>query len=136
MVCQQRRSDTIALMQMCYKATNANQLPMTKGTQAENGRIRPKVARSMLCDCPWRVCFKKQLNDSWIVTELIDEHKGLQLEGINPLAYLEKRGITAEARATMLELVRHSSSSHIRIAYMLNRTYGLSLLGRQSQVRL
>ncbi|KAK9326758.1 hypothetical protein V1520DRAFT_350609 [Lipomyces starkeyi] len=45
----------------------------------------------MLCECPGRVRFKKQLNDTWIVTQLIDEHKGHQLEGINPFADPENR---------------------------------------------
>ncbi|KAK9481772.1 hypothetical protein V1527DRAFT_79052 [Lipomyces starkeyi] len=80
---------------------NARQVPMTNGTQGHNCLVRPKVVRSMLSDCTWRVRFKKQLNDSWIITELIDEHKGNQIEVISPLAYPEIRPITAEARATM-----------------------------------
>ncbi|KAJ8102100.1 hypothetical protein POJ06DRAFT_294687 [Lipomyces tetrasporus] len=89
----------------------------------------------MLCDCPWRVRFKKQLNDSWIVTELIDEHQGHQLEGVDPLSYSVNRPVTAEARATMFELVRDSSTTLNTVASMLNKTYGLSLLPRDAYNR-
>ncbi|KAK9341977.1 hypothetical protein V1522DRAFT_358981, partial [Lipomyces starkeyi] len=66
-------------------------LPLEKGVLGDNGLIRQKDARTMLCECPGRVRFKKQLNDTWIITQLIDEHKGHQLEGINPSAYPENR---------------------------------------------
>ncbi|ODQ72762.1 hypothetical protein LIPSTDRAFT_4133 [Lipomyces starkeyi NRRL Y-11557] len=52
----------------------------------------------MLCDCPWRVRFKKQLNGSWIVTELRDEHQGHQLEGVDPLSYSVNRPIVSPAQ--------------------------------------
>ncbi|KAK9333649.1 hypothetical protein V1520DRAFT_331333, partial [Lipomyces starkeyi] len=84
----------------------------------------------MLCDRRWIVRFKKQLNASWVVTQLDDRHEVHQLEGINPLAYPENRPMTAESRETMLDLVRHSSASLSTIASVLNTTYGLSLLGR------
>ncbi|KAK9327189.1 hypothetical protein V1520DRAFT_283879 [Lipomyces starkeyi] len=84
----------------------------------------------MLCDCPWRVRFKKQLNGSWIVTEVRDEHQGHQLEGVDPLSYSVNRPVTAEARPTMFELVRDSSTTLNTVASMLNKTYGLSLLPR------
>ncbi|KAK9488809.1 hypothetical protein V1527DRAFT_456274, partial [Lipomyces starkeyi] len=56
---------TLLLLCKCAKKPfNARQVPMTKGTQGDNCLVRPKVVRNMLCDCPWRVRFKKQLNDS------------------------------------------------------------------------
>ncbi|KAK9481867.1 hypothetical protein V1527DRAFT_499502 [Lipomyces starkeyi] len=85
-----------------------------------------KKHEAMLCDCLWMVRFKKQLNESWVVTQLDDRHEGHQLEGINPLAYQENRPMTAESRETMLDLVRHSSASLSTIASVLNTTYGLS----------
>ncbi|KAK9338834.1 hypothetical protein V1521DRAFT_381928, partial [Lipomyces starkeyi] len=103
---------------------------MEVGATGSNGLTRQRIARSMLCACPWKVRFKKQLNDSWILTELIDEHQGHQLKGLNPLAYPENRSMTAEARHSMVDLVQHSSASVSTIASMLNTTYGLSLLGR------
>ncbi|KAK9355059.1 hypothetical protein V1523DRAFT_345717, partial [Lipomyces doorenjongii] len=45
---------------------------------------RHKDARSMLCDCPWKVHFKRQLNDSWILKELLDERQAHYLEGQTP----------------------------------------------------
>ncbi|KAK9334351.1 hypothetical protein V1521DRAFT_353822, partial [Lipomyces starkeyi] len=87
-------------------------------------------ARSMLCDCPWKVRFKKQLNDSWILTQLAEEHRGHQLEGINPLAYPENRPMTAEAKQIMVDLVQNTSSSLTSITLVLTTTYGLSLLSR------
>ncbi|KAK9340912.1 hypothetical protein V1521DRAFT_423334 [Lipomyces starkeyi] len=41
----------------------------------DNGLVRQKEARSTLCDCPWKVRFKKQLNDTWVVTQLVDYHE-------------------------------------------------------------
>ncbi|ODQ70388.1 hypothetical protein LIPSTDRAFT_74672, partial [Lipomyces starkeyi NRRL Y-11557] len=55
----------------------------------------------MLCDCPWMVRLKKQLNESWVVTQLDRNYA-----------------------------VQHSSASLSTIASVLNTTYGLSLLGR------
>ncbi|KAK9482528.1 hypothetical protein V1527DRAFT_476025, partial [Lipomyces starkeyi] len=53
---------------LCCKCSrrplNTGNLPLEVGTKGDNGLTRYKVARSMLCDCPWRVRFKKQLNDS------------------------------------------------------------------------
>jgi hypothetical protein len=109
---------------------NTGNLPMEVGTRDENSNTRRKIARSMLCDCPWTVRFQIQLNDSWILTQLVDQHEGHQLEGINPFAYPENRPVSAGARETMLDLVRHSSASMRTIASMLNNTYGLSLLPR------
>ncbi|KAK9342423.1 hypothetical protein V1522DRAFT_25713 [Lipomyces starkeyi] len=37
-----------------------------KGSADDNG-----LSRSMLCDCQWKVRFKKQLNDTWVGTQLI-----------------------------------------------------------------
>ncbi|KAK9490109.1 hypothetical protein V1508DRAFT_442087 [Lipomyces doorenjongii] len=59
------------------------------------------------------VRFKKQLNESWVDTQLGDRHEGHQLEGINPLAYPENRPVTRE---TMLDLVRRSPASLSTIA--------------------
>ncbi|KAK9318781.1 hypothetical protein V1517DRAFT_355535 [Lipomyces orientalis] len=116
--------------QTLRKPLNTRSLPIEVGATGSNGPTRQKVARSKLCDCRWKVRFKKQLNDSWILTAIFDEHQGHQLEGINPFAYPENRSTTAEARQTMVDLVQHSSASVSSIASMLNTTYGLSLLGR------
>ncbi|ODQ73929.1 hypothetical protein LIPSTDRAFT_275981 [Lipomyces starkeyi NRRL Y-11557] len=56
--------------------------------------------------------------------------EGHQLEGVDPLSYSVNRPVTAEARATMFELVRDSSTTLNTVASMLNKTYGLSLLPR------
>ncbi|KAJ8102033.1 hypothetical protein POJ06DRAFT_280652 [Lipomyces tetrasporus] len=94
------------------------------------GLTRHKDARNMLCDHPWMALFKKQLNDTWFITQLVDQHDGHQLEGINPRAYPENRPLTAAPRETMLDLVQHSTASFNAIASVLNTTHGLSLLGR------
>ncbi|KAK9326869.1 hypothetical protein V1520DRAFT_372452 [Lipomyces starkeyi] len=94
------------------KSLNTGKLPLEVGTKGDNGITRQKVARSMLCDCPWRVRFKRQFNDSWILTELAEQHDGHQID------------------ATMFDLVQHSSASFSTIAPVLNSNYGLSLLGR------
>ncbi|KAK9318718.1 hypothetical protein V1517DRAFT_334816 [Lipomyces orientalis] len=60
--------------------------------------------------------FKKQLNDTWIITQLVDQHERRQLEGINPSAYPENRRLTPAARETILDLVGHSSASYNTIA--------------------
>ncbi|KAK9251230.1 hypothetical protein V1507DRAFT_393277, partial [Lipomyces tetrasporus] len=104
------------------KPLNTGNLALEVGTKGDNGLTRHKFAQSTLCDCPWRVLFQKQPNDSWILTELVDQHDGHQLDGINPHAYPENRPLKAEARASMFDLVQHSSASL--------STYGLSLLGR------
>ncbi|KAK9369440.1 hypothetical protein V1509DRAFT_562284, partial [Lipomyces kononenkoae] len=125
------KDQTLLLACKCSrKPLNTRNLPIEVGATGSNGLTRQKVARSKLCDCPWKVRFKRQLNYSWILTELIDEHQGHQLEGINPFAYPENRSTTAEARQTMVDLVQHSSAPVSSIASMLNTTYGLSLLGR------
>ncbi|KAK9489568.1 hypothetical protein V1508DRAFT_44262 [Lipomyces doorenjongii] len=67
---------------------------------------------------------------TWIVTQLVDQHENHELRGINPLAYPENRPLGAGARETMLDLVRHSNASYTSIAFVVNNTYGLSLLGR------
>ncbi|KAK9335268.1 hypothetical protein V1521DRAFT_346699, partial [Lipomyces starkeyi] len=125
------KDTTLLLLCKCaLKTFNSRKLPLQKGVIGDNNLVRQKDARSMLCDCPWRVRFKKQLNGSWIVTELRDEHLGHQLEGVDPLSYSVNRPVTAEARATMFELVRDSSTTLNTVASMLNKTYGLSLLPR------
>ncbi|KAK9482234.1 hypothetical protein V1527DRAFT_476988 [Lipomyces starkeyi] len=64
---------------------NTRKLPLTKGSADDNGLIRQKEARSILCDCPWKVRLIKQLNDTWVLTQLVDYHENHQLQGINPL---------------------------------------------------
>ncbi|KAJ8096471.1 hypothetical protein POJ06DRAFT_284121 [Lipomyces tetrasporus] len=83
--------------------------------------IKPGNLRNMLCDCPWKVRLKRQVNDLWILTNLI-----------NPLAYPENRAVTGEARETMFGLVQHSSASLTTIASVLITTYRLSLFGRDA----
>ncbi|KAK9351231.1 hypothetical protein V1523DRAFT_30710, partial [Lipomyces doorenjongii] len=101
------KDQTLLLSCKCAKKPfNSRNLPMTKGSMSANGLTRYKDAISMLGDCPWKVRFKRQLNDSWILTQLVDEHLGHHLEGINPLAYPENRPVTAEARETMFDLVQ------------------------------
>ncbi|KAK9481710.1 hypothetical protein V1527DRAFT_502452, partial [Lipomyces starkeyi] len=125
------KDETLLLVCKCNrKPLNPGKLPLEVGTKGDNGITRQKVARSMRCDCPWRVRFKRQFNNSWILTELAEQHDGHQIDGINPDAYPENRPVTAEARATMFDLVQHSSASFSTIASVLNSTYGLSLLGR------
>ncbi|KAK9248600.1 hypothetical protein V1506DRAFT_528340 [Lipomyces tetrasporus] len=43
---------------------NTRNLPAVVGT-------RGVMSRSILSHCPWRVRFKKQLDDLWVITELI-----------------------------------------------------------------
>ncbi|KAK9366135.1 hypothetical protein V1509DRAFT_308075 [Lipomyces kononenkoae] len=125
------KEKTLLLLCKCArKPFNIRNLPFTEGSTGDNGLTRQKDARSMLCDCPWSVRFKKQLNDTWAVTEVVDQHEGHQLEGIDPFAYPENRPLTSVAREAMLNLVRHSNASFSTIASMLNTTHGLSLLGR------
>ncbi|KAK9245751.1 hypothetical protein V1506DRAFT_566692 [Lipomyces tetrasporus] len=80
--------------------------------------------------CPWRVRFKKQLDDQWVITELIDEHQGHPLEGINPYAYAENGSLNEAAKQVVLALVRDSSATHTKIADMVNVTYGTHILAR------
>ncbi|KAK9234103.1 hypothetical protein V1525DRAFT_318553, partial [Lipomyces kononenkoae] len=115
------KDTTLFLLCKCaLKTFNSRKLPLEKGVTGDNNLVRQKDARSMLCECPWRVRFKKQLNDSWIATELIDEHQGHQLEGVDSLSYSVNRPVTAEARATMFELVQDSSTTLNTVASMLN----------------
>ncbi|KAK9246675.1 hypothetical protein V1506DRAFT_534481 [Lipomyces tetrasporus] len=84
------KNQTLSLVCKCSrKPLNTGNLPLEVGTKGDNGLTRQKFARSMLCDCPWRVRFKKQLNDSWILTELVDQHDGHQLDRINAYTYPE-----------------------------------------------
>ncbi|KAK9348624.1 hypothetical protein V1522DRAFT_333762, partial [Lipomyces starkeyi] len=85
------KQTTVLLVCKCANKFDPGKLPLEKGVLSDNGLIRQKEARTMLCECSWRVRFKKQLNDTWVVTELRDEHKGHQMEGINPFAYPENR---------------------------------------------
>ncbi|ODQ74805.1 hypothetical protein LIPSTDRAFT_68916 [Lipomyces starkeyi NRRL Y-11557] len=124
------KDKSLLLLCKCAKLPSTRRLQPTKGATDDEGLNRQKEFRSMLCDCPWMVRFKKQLNDTWIVTQLVDHHENHQLQGINPLAYPENRSLTPEARETMLDLVRHSNASYTSIASVINTTYGLSLLGR------
>ncbi|KAK9354708.1 hypothetical protein V1523DRAFT_447192, partial [Lipomyces doorenjongii] len=117
------KEPSLVLSCKCAKLPKVRRLPPTKGTADENG-TRQKEFRSILCNCPWMVRFKKQLNDTWIVTQLVDQHENHELQGIDPLAYPENRPFAAGARETMLDLERHSNAS------VVNNTYGLSLLGR------
>ncbi|KAJ8103433.1 hypothetical protein POJ06DRAFT_241866 [Lipomyces tetrasporus] len=94
------------------------------------GVTRLKDARNMLCDCPWMVRFKKQLNDTWLITQLVDQHDGHQLEGINPRAYPEEPTLDRRAQRNHAHLVQHSTASINAIASVLNTTHGLSLLSR------
>ncbi|KAK9355032.1 hypothetical protein V1523DRAFT_376179, partial [Lipomyces doorenjongii] len=105
------KDQTLLLTCKCSrKPLNTRNLPIAVTAGDNNGPTRVKQARSMLCDCPWRVRFKKQLNDSWILTQLFDEHQRHQLEGVNPLAYPENRPMTPDAKRTMIDLVQHSSA--------------------------
>jgi hypothetical protein len=125
------KDNTLLLLCKCArKPFNTRNLPLAKGSTGDNGLIRQQDARSMLCDCPWRVRWKRQWNDTWIITELVDQHERHQLEGINPAAYSENRPLPAEARETMLDHVQHSTVSYRTVASVLNSTYGLSLLSR------
>ncbi|KAK9352834.1 hypothetical protein V1523DRAFT_412821 [Lipomyces doorenjongii] len=83
-------------------------------------------ARNILSHCPWRVGvrFKKQLDNQWVITELIDEHRGHQFGELNPYAYAERRSLNEEAKQSVLVLVRDSSATHTQIADMVNVTYG------------
>ncbi|ODQ73373.1 hypothetical protein LIPSTDRAFT_71785 [Lipomyces starkeyi NRRL Y-11557] len=110
----------LLLCKCAKKPFNSRNLPIAKGTTGANCLTRHRDARSMLCDCPWKVRFKKQLNDSWILTQLAEEHRGHQLEGINPLAYFENRPMTAEAKQIMVDLVQNSSASLTSITSVLN----------------
>ncbi|KAJ8103713.1 hypothetical protein POJ06DRAFT_293534 [Lipomyces tetrasporus] len=92
----------------------------------DNGLIRLKDARTKFSECPWRFRFKKQLNDAWIVTELRGEHKGHQLEGINPFAYPENRPLTPAAKEVMVDLARNTSASRTTIAGFLNKRKDVS----------
>ncbi|KAK9489091.1 hypothetical protein V1508DRAFT_394064 [Lipomyces doorenjongii] len=100
-----KHTDQTLLVCTCNrKPLNTRNLPMEVGATGGNGLIRHRVARSMQCDCPWKVRLTKQFNDSWILRELIDEHQRRQLEGVNPLAYSENRSMTAEARQSVIDL--------------------------------
>ncbi|KAK9341062.1 hypothetical protein V1521DRAFT_354567, partial [Lipomyces starkeyi] len=125
------KDNTLLLLCKCARwPFNTRNLPLTKGSTGDKLLTRQQDARSMLCDCPWRVRWKRQWNDTWIITELVDQHERHQLEGINPAAYPENRPLPAEARETMLDLVQHSTTSYRTVASVLNSTYGLSLLSR------
>ncbi|KAK9371710.1 uncharacterized protein V1513DRAFT_454773 [Lipomyces chichibuensis] len=52
------KDKTLLLCCKCSrKPLNTGNLPLEVGTKGDNGLTRYKVARSMLCDCPWRVRF-------------------------------------------------------------------------------
>ncbi|KAK9351822.1 hypothetical protein V1523DRAFT_415717 [Lipomyces doorenjongii] len=57
------------------KIRNTRNIPAVVVTRGDNGMTRHQEARSILSHCPWRVRFKKQLDDQWVITELIDEHQ-------------------------------------------------------------
>ncbi|KAK9389353.1 hypothetical protein V1515DRAFT_595672 [Lipomyces mesembrius] len=80
-------------------------------------------ARNSLSHCPWRVCFKKQLDDQRVICELIDEHHGHQLEGINPYAYAESRSLNEEAKQAIADMENVTSGTHILARDVYNRTY-------------
>ncbi|KAK9374214.1 uncharacterized protein V1513DRAFT_113769 [Lipomyces chichibuensis] len=124
------KEKSLVLLSKCAKLPNTRRLPPTKGATDENGFTRQKEFRSILCNCPWMVRFKKQLNDMWIVAQLVAEHENHELQGINPLAYPENRPLAAGARERMLDLVRHSNASYTSIASVVNNAYSLTLLGR------
>ncbi|KAK9367339.1 hypothetical protein V1509DRAFT_554066, partial [Lipomyces kononenkoae] len=124
------KATTLLLVCKCANKFDPGKLPLEKGVLGNNGLIRQKEARTMLCDCPWKVRFKKQLNDTWIATQLIDEHKGHHLEGISAFAYPENRQPTPAATEVMNDLARNSSAPRTTIATFLNTTFDLHLLGR------
>ncbi|KAK9318843.1 hypothetical protein V1517DRAFT_267276, partial [Lipomyces orientalis] len=103
---------------------NTRNLQLTKGSTGDNGLTRHKLA----ADGTFQET--AQLNYTWIVTQIVDQHEGHQLESINPEAYPEYRPLDAATREAMLDAVRHSTASFNTIAAVLNTTHGLSLLGR------
>ncbi|KAK9482146.1 hypothetical protein V1527DRAFT_492992 [Lipomyces starkeyi] len=107
---------------MQWKPLNTRNPPLAVAT-GDNGSTHLKPARSMLRDYPWKIRFKKQLNGSWILTQLVDQHEKHQLEGFNALAYPENRPLSPEARKTMIDLVQHSSAPLRRLGqYLTLRT--------------
>jgi hypothetical protein len=124
------KQKTLLLVCKCANKFDPGKLPLEKGVSGDNGLICLKDARTMLCECPWRVRFQKQLNDTWIITELRDEHEGHQHEGINPFAYPENRQVTPAAKEVMIDMARNTSTSRTTIAAFLNQTFNLHLLGR------
>ncbi|KAK9251560.1 hypothetical protein V1507DRAFT_392688 [Lipomyces tetrasporus] len=116
------------MLKCSRKTLNALNVPIAVTAGDNNGPTGVKQARSMLCDCPWRVRFKKQLNGSWILTQLVDQHERHQLEGLNPLAYPENRPMTPEAKETMISALQVSSAPLSTIGSIVNTSYGPSLL--------
>ncbi|KAK9481890.1 hypothetical protein V1527DRAFT_62952 [Lipomyces starkeyi] len=122
-----------SLLLLCKRAKlpNTRKLPPTIGAIDDNDSLTaservPAYALQLSVDG----AVQKQLTDTWIITQLVDHHEGHQLQGIDPRAYPDNRPLTAEARATMLDLVRHSNASYTSIASVIYTTYGQSLLGR------
>ncbi|KAJ8102679.1 hypothetical protein POJ06DRAFT_245338 [Lipomyces tetrasporus] len=124
------KQKTLLLVCKCANKYDPGKLPLEKSVINEHGLICLKDARTKLSECPWRVRFKKQLNDTWIVTEMRGEHKGHQLEGINPFAYPENRPLTPAAKEVMVDLARNTSASRTTIAGSLNQTFDLHLVGK------
>ncbi|KAK9327607.1 hypothetical protein V1520DRAFT_387338 [Lipomyces starkeyi] len=119
------KANTFLLVCKCSgKARNSRNLPAVVGTRGENGMTRQQEARSILSHCPWRVRFKKQLDDQF------DEHQGHQLQGINPYAYAENRSMNEEAKQAVLALVKDSSATNAQIADIVNAAYGTHILAR------
>ncbi|KAK9243175.1 hypothetical protein V1506DRAFT_555608 [Lipomyces tetrasporus] len=115
------KNKTFLFVRKCSdKVRNTCNLPAVVGTRGDNGMTRHQEARSILSHCPWRVRFKKQLDNRWVITELIDEHQGHQLEEINPYAYAKTDALNEEAKQAVLAL----------IADMVNVTHGTHLLAR------
>ncbi|KAK9482978.1 hypothetical protein V1527DRAFT_414303, partial [Lipomyces starkeyi] len=125
------KANTFLIVCKCSgKARNSRNLPEVVGTREENGMTRHQETRSILSHCPWRVRFKKQLDDQCVITELIDERQGHQLQGINPYAYAENRSMNEEAKQAVLALVKDSSATNAQIAGMVNAAYGMHILAR------
>ncbi|KAK9319963.1 hypothetical protein V1517DRAFT_376061 [Lipomyces orientalis] len=130
--------NNFAVKDVRARTRNTPHLPAAVGTQGEvrvtrlrEARVtRLREARSVLSQCPWRVRFKKQLDDKWVTTELINEHPGHQLEGVNPYAYPENRSLSEEAKQAMFALVRDSRATLTQVARMVNVTYGTHILAR------
>ncbi|KAK9327890.1 hypothetical protein V1520DRAFT_347544, partial [Lipomyces starkeyi] len=61
------KNNTFLLVCKCsVKVHNTRNLPAVVGTHGENDKTRIQEARSVLSECPWRVRFKKQLDDQWV----------------------------------------------------------------------
>ncbi|KAK9249776.1 hypothetical protein V1507DRAFT_469659 [Lipomyces tetrasporus] len=71
---RQRPDQTLLLL--CECSTKLFNSRNFKCQRKERKRSTRHIdAWSRLCDCPWKVGFKKQLNDSWILAQLVDEHQ-------------------------------------------------------------